>query len=438
MQFGKKDTFSDNLLGNVEEQHSHQIYLRRLLLIRSISICGQLLVIHIAYYFYQVSLPLATLLIIEMSLIGITLMAFWFNLLSVFALWVQLFIDIIALTALLYYSGGASNPFVSLYLLPVIMASIMLPARWAWLTSFMAVTGYSFVLLTYQAQNEHHHQSAFDLHVFGMWLGFLLSVLLISYFVVEIARNLRASERRLSLAREQTLRDQHLVALGTLSAGVAHELGTPLTTMAIIADEIQQTKISSDDGAFYQDINILTTQINRCKNTLATLRKSAGEFAVDAGHETTISDYFETVIKQWKKQRENTLLEVEITNNSQQNKILAEQTLTQSLISLLNNAADASPDQVIFKASWDEVMIFVDIIDFGSGIAQISSNNNGQFVSTKKHGMGLGLYLAHAVIERLNGEISLHNQQDFEGVIQGVCTHIELPIARLQVDGGVH
>ena len=216
--------------------------LRDILALRVYGLVAQLLVIVLAVTVLHAQLmlrPLGLILALGMAFAGWTayrLRRDWpVTLLECFF---QLLIDILLLTFLLYFSGGAANPFVSLYLLPIMIGATALPARLAWLLSVAGVLAYSALMAWYEPLVLPAGSAAFHLHVLGMWLNFILSTVLITYFIGRMALGLRRRDAQLAKVREQRLRDEQIVAIGSLAAGAAHELSTPLATMNVIAGEL--------------------------------------------------------------------------------------------------------------------------------------------------------------------------------------------------------
>ena len=147
----------------------------------------------------------------------------------------QLLLDVAVLTVLLYFSGGSTNPFISYYLVILTVCAATLPWSYTWCMAGVTFAAYSSLLFYYQPLMLPGHDMAamshgrfFNLHVLGMWLTFLISALLITYFVVKMAQAIRQQEEDLAAQRETTLHDEQLLAVATLAAGTAHELGTPL------------------------------------------------------------------------------------------------------------------------------------------------------------------------------------------------------------------
>jgi two-component system, sensor histidine kinase RegB len=344
-------------------------------------------------------------------------------------LW-QLAIDIVAFTGVLYFTGGASNPFGWFYLVPIFIAATLLPGRAAWLITALSMLGYTVLMFFYHpienaSPHSMHmqHNSGFQQHILGMWLGYMVTAILVAYVVARMANSLREQDRHLALAREKSLRDERLVALGTLAAGTAHELGTPLSTIAILVKEIQNT---SSDKQSTEYLTIIREQLDRCKTALRNLSHSAGEELMQGGQLLPVSQYLEEVIEQWQQQRPATKLILESNLKHIEANILAEQTITQALINILNNAADASPENIHLQVTQLDKEITIHVRDNGSGLNSMMQNHAGkQTYSNKDQGLGLGLFLAYASIERLGGTIFLSNHEQ-----GGAIVKISLPLTQ--------
>ncbi len=407
--------------------------LRSLLLLRSIGIGAQALVIMLARYGFDINLPLTPLFII-LGLLSIWNLYSWlqsrythpYNELYFF---IQLIIDVLALSAILYFTGGATNPFTWLFLLPIIIAATTLPAFQIWTLALITIAAYSLLMHYYLPLDYVHpnYNSDFNQHILGMWFGFIFSAVTVAYFISDMARNLRQRDWRLAEAREQQLRDERLVALGTLATGAAHELGTPLATMTIISDELEDEYDSTRYPELNRQLGIINEQIKRCKTALSTLSASGGEIRAESGRAIPVQDYLLQIIEQWQAQRPGIDFTQHFIPDNRPVLILADQTLSQALINILNNAADASPEAVSFQARWDTDKLEIRIRDRGEGLSALASNRLGKEpYSSKQQGLGLGLFLAHATIKRLGGNITLFNRE--EG---GVCTFISLPLEDL-------
>jgi two-component system sensor histidine kinase RegB len=255
-----------------------------------------------------------------------------------------------------------------------------------------------------------------------MWFGFVLSAALIAWFVVGMANTLRKRDQMLAEAREQALRDEQLVALGTLATGAAHELGTPLATMAIVTRELERADVSE---AIKRKLSILRDQVKRCKQALSVISASAGEARAESGSLIQVEHFLNKVVDEWRSQCLQADIEMQLEGGPASAQIVDEYTLHQSLINLLNNAADVSSQPLVFKSYWDEDRLEIDILDRGPGLHPKTIASLGQQkTSQKEYGMGLGLFLTHATIQRQGGNIAL-----FDRVGGGTCTRIQLPLA---------
>ena len=392
--------------------------LRRLFLLRNITILGAGLGIVIARTRYHLELPLPPLLL-TLGLLGLLNLLTWLRLklqLNVGnnELFVQLLLDIAGITSLFFFTGGATNPFVWFYLLPLIIAATILPRGYTWVMAGLSVACYS-ALFFYNVPLPHsgmHHDGGFQMHVFGMWLGFVFSAGFVAVIIVGLAHSLRERDRKLAEAREQVLQNERLAALGTLAAGAAHELGTPLGTMAILAAELEHEYADAGHEDLHRKLGILRKQVDRCKEALSVISASAGAGRAESGHRMPVRQYLDVVLEEWHQQYPHASLTANISESAPEAMIIAERTLTQALHNVLSNAADASPDAVTLEADWSQDTLTLTVADRGPGLREdIYAQLGKQPVTTKPEGLGVGLYLAHATIRRLGGDLGVSNRK---------------------------
>lgn len=401
---------------NPEETVRHNYY--RLFMLRNAEIAAIGLGIAIAMLFFGLALPLPSLMTILALIVSVNLYT-WYRLHtgSSFGnneIFVLMLLDVAGLTGIFYYTGGASNPFVWFYLLPLMIAATIL-SRWqTWGMAVISVLCYSalfFIDAPDAGVHAHHDQGnndGFAMHVLGMWLGFVMSAGFVAVIIVGMAHSLRERDRRLAEAREASLKNERLVALGTLAAGTAHELGTPLGTMAILASELEHECTRTGDNDLKRKMRIINEQIARCKDALSVLSASAGADRAEAGHRMQVRQYLDEIIKTWKQQRPETGLQTDIDSQAPHADILAERTLTQALVNIMNNAADASPEHVALNATWTTQQLTIRIFDRGPGLSdEIVSQLGKAPVTTKSEGLGVGLYLAHATVSRIGGNLTI-------------------------------
>jgi len=404
--------------------------LRRLFLLRNFTILGIILGLSLAGGVLNQPLPVIPLAVILLLLGGLNILTWLLSradsAVSDAAIFSQLLLDVAAVTGVFYYTGGASNPFIWFYLLPLIIAATILPRVYTWIMAGLTVTCYSVLLFRYVPlpHDAMHHDGGFHMHIVGMWLGFLISAGFVAVTIVGMAHSLRERDRKLAEAREQALQNDRLVALGSLAAGAAHELGTPLGTMAILINELEQEYPGEIDRVLHDKLGILGQQIARCKQALSVISATAGVNRAEAGHRMPVVDYVRQVVAEWQAQRPGVSLDVQLDQQAPSGEIIAERTLTQALVNVLNNAADASPEDIRLEAAWTVSSLMLVISDRGPGLHEGVSRQLGrQPVTTKEDGMGVGLYLARATVQRLGGTLSIRNREQ-----GGTMTRITLPL----------
>ena len=404
--------------------------LRRLFLLRNFIIFGIVLGLGLARGILNQKLPVIPLGIILLLLGGLNILTWLLyranHAVSDVAIFIQLLLDVAAITGVFYYTGGASNPFIWFYLLPLLIAATILPRGYTWIMAGLTVTCYSILLFLFVPlpHDVMHHDGGFQMHIFGMWLGFLISAGFVAVTIVGMAHSLRERERKLAEAREQALQNEQLAALGSLAAGAAHELGTPLGTMAILVNELEQEYSGDVDRHLHDRLGILGQQIARCKQALSVISATAGADRAEAGHRMPVADYVRQVVAQWQAQRPGITLDLRLDRQLPDSEIIAERTLTQALVNILNNAADVSPLDVRLEATGTVSRLKLAISDRGPGLHEGVSGQLGRRpVTTKDDGMGVGLYLARSTVRRLGGDLSIRN-----GEQGGTITRITLPL----------
>jgi two-component system sensor histidine kinase RegB len=404
----------------------------RLIVLRNVEIAAIAVAIAVATGYFELALPLQPLSIILALIIVLNLTAWWRYRRGIYIadseIFIQMLLDVAGLTGIFFYAGGASNPFVWFYLLPLLIAATILPRTHTWLMAAVTILCYSSLFLInapFDAGPVHHMVvSGFRMHVFGMWLGFVMSAGFVSVIIVGMSHTLRERDGRLAEAREEVLQNERLVALGTLAAGAAHELGTPLGTIAILAAELESEYNDAAHADLRGKLGILRGQVERCKTALSVISAEAGADRAEAGRRMPIRGYLAELVAEWQSQRPGVFLELNIDEQSPRADIVAERTLTQALISILNNAADVSPQDVRLESSWTSTQLSLDIADRGTGIEATVQGKLGRIpVSTKNDGLGIGLYLAHTTVQRLGGTITIRRRGD-----GGTLTHVTLPL----------
>lgn len=308
----------------------------------------------------------------------------------------QLAVEIVVLCMLLYLAGGATNPFVSLFLIPLAIGAITLRFRIACLIAGLCVLSYTMLLYFHVPLNAQQtgDGSGFNLHVLGMWLNFLISAALVLVFLSVLASLARLRAEKISELREQVMRDQQINEFGGVAAGAAHALSTPLSTVAVILDELEEQNLS-------EQIPIARQQIELCRERLSEVLSSANIDRLGAASVKSVTYWLNDVIGRWRLLHPASNVQQEIDADF---KITVDLTLEYSLMTLLDNAADANEaagESVVFvRAHKTQSFIMVEVEDQGGGpVPQVAQG------STKAEGAGIGLLIANTNVRRLGGEL---------------------------------
>lgn len=383
--------------------------LRRLLALRWISIGGELVAVAATEQWLDVALPWRPILLVAGLQALLNAASYWglarLTTIADWGLFAQLLVDVAALTAVVYFAGGAMNPLITLYLPLIAVAAAILSPRQATLLAAASVAGYSLLTVLGNPLHIHDAQRAFDLHLIGMWLTFVFSAVIIAWFVVRMTAAVRSRDAALAAAREAALRNERVVALGNLAAGAAHELGTPLATVAVLAGELEnQTGLPEE---VREDLALIAGQVRECKRIITALAARAGSSRAEAAQAQSLEAWLAALAQRWKNQRPMVSPQIALAGTQPAPRIAPDATLEQALLNLFNNAADASPGAVEIAAHWDARRLEVEVADRGPGIPpEIADRLGREAVTSRTDGAGIGLVLAVAAIERSGGALS--------------------------------
>lgn len=419
-------------------RNSHQSLikiLRQLYFLRNITITFIVLMALFALYSLRINLPVIPLTIVVM-IMAVTNLVTRFVIdsdrdISPQVIFFQLLVEILSFSLILFFTGGATNPFTFLYLIPLAIAATVIPGKPTWTLTLITILLYSLLLKFYiplsYRMHDHHQPGSdgqFSQHVLGMWFGFMVSALLVTWFITYLSRELKHRDQAIAEARQRELRDQQMITLGSLAAGTAHELGTPLASLAIVTGELTDGFNPQDHPELFENQKILRTQIQRCKSILSVLSDSTGESRADAGHLIPAQTFISGTVEHWRQLRPDTLLQQQHQEPENCGQLLNDRTITQAIINLLNNAADASPQQISIKTSVSQQVFHLSIEDSGPGISneQIAMAGDVSF-STKPDGMGIGLFLAITTLRRCGGDVQFQRRET-----GGTRTLVSLPL----------
>jgi len=386
--------------------------LRGLCFIRSLVIAGQFGAVLYAESQLGWMLPYITLKLLLTAISGFAVFSWWRSYQSWPVTDVELFIhlcvDTLGFSAVLYFSGGANNPFISYLLVPLCISAATLPWAYTWLLGAIGFGAYSLLLFNFipleaVAPNQHQHGGAPNTHILGMWANFLVSTVLITYFVFKMAHSLRQREAELASSREHRLQDEQLLAVASLAAGTAHELGTPLSTMKVILEDLTEQDFDTETRT---DLATLGEQLDHCRDILTNLVCTARDLSADNSLTTPAAQYLAVLRERWQVLRPDCELHSSLSPALSDTTLKLDGTVSQAILNLLSNAADASSDDVCLDMLEQDHCIIFAISDRGPGLsAEQAAMMSKAFVSSKGKGRGLGLFLSNATAIRYGGEL---------------------------------
>ena len=410
--------------------------LERLLLLRAFITVAAIAAMMVVQFYSDLDIPFQFILFTVFAIALSLALGVWrlvnSQVMSHAELFAHLMIDLLLLFVVLLNTGGASNPLISYLLVLLAVTATILP--WAYVNGFAAlsIAFYTFfILLDLEVEHDSGHESmsqevTFQLHLVGMLVIFVVSAILISVFISRMASAIKVREANLAKARENEIRNEQLVAIGTLAAGTAHALGTPLSTMSVLLTELDKLQPDEIDvGEMKEDISLLKQQVIRCKQSLSDLtryyNKSDGEVRSNITVATFAKDIQDHIINV--HPAANVQFDIALPSDVD---ISSELSLKHAVINIIENSIKAASSSVIvdFRILAKPNQIEIVISDDGPGIPpQVIENFGEPFISLRKESMGIGIFLANAAIQKLNGSIELHNLKG-----GGAQTLIKLPI----------
>jgi two-component system sensor histidine kinase RegB len=420
---------------SVEIAAGHENMLQ-LVQLRWLAVIGQVVTIHVVYVGLGVSLPLPQMLTVLACLVIFNLFCQlrWREPREVanWELFIALLVDVASLTAQLYFSGGTANPFAFLYLLQVILGAVLLETWATWTivaVTCACLTGLS--LFHEPLPLPVDHSSGFpSLYVQGLLVCFALNATLLVIFISRITRNLRMRDAQLADLRQRTSEEEHIVRMGLLASGAAHELGTPLATLSVILGDWRRMPEFSRNPELQEEIAEMQSQLQRCKHIVSGILLSAGEARGESSAKTILNTFLDELAEEWRESRAATDFDYE-------NRIVSDMpvafdtVLKQTVFNMLDNAFEASPQWLSLTARLEGDMLVVEVMDAGPGFSDDMLSQLGRpYQSSKgREGSGLGLFLAINVARTLGGTLTASNRS-----AGGAIVRLSLPLSAIALE----
>ncbi|MDF2637985.1 MAG: histidine kinase [Novosphingobium lindaniclasticum] len=404
--------------------------------LRWTAVFGQLATIVIVSQALGVKLQLAPLLLAPLLLIVVNLASASVVLrrrdFTQGELFSALMVDVIALCWQLYHSGGATNPFTFLFLLQIVIAAVILDLRWSSLVAINACL--CMLLLTYfyvpLQLPERYAERPFELYIYGSLFCFVLAAVLLIVFVARLDFTRRESDAKLAALRQQAVEEDHIIRMGLLASGAAHELGTPLSSISVILGDWARQPGIAEDPDLAADLVDVRRELARCKNIVSGILMSAGEIRGIDPAVTTLRGFLSEILEEWRARMPGELRFID--RIAEDRSIVADPGLRQVIGNVIDNAVEVSPALVIIEAwvdaAGDHGQLVLTVSDRGPGFAPEMLPRVGQpYASTKgRDGGGLGLFLVVNVIRKLGGKVAVDNLAD-----GGARVQLAIPLATL-------
>jgi two-component system sensor histidine kinase RegB len=408
----------------------------QLIQLRWIAVVGQVTTIAVVSFAYGIRLPLREMLTVLACLIAFNLGSHlrWREHRSTSnnEVFFALLVDVASFTAMLHFSGGITNPFAFLYLLQVILSAVLLEA-WSTWTIVVITSGCLAGLAMFSSPvllplDQEHRFSA--LYVQGLLVCFALNASLLVIFITRISRNLRAGDAQLADLRQRAAEEEHIVRMGLLASGAAHELGTPLATLSVILGDWRRMPEFAKNPELKEEIAEMQTQLRRCKAIVSGILLSAGEARGESAVKTTLRAFLDELVQEWRSSRPIVAFAYD-NRIAHDIAVVSDSALKQAIMNVLDNALEASPQWLRLEAACEDETLKLVVTDAGAGFAPAMLAQFGKpYQSSKgKPGGGLGLFLVVNVLRTLGGSVSARNRAG-----NGAAVEISLPLAAISLE----
>ena len=390
----------------------------RLLQLRWVSLLAMALMSLVVFPWLAPAQPVAPLAGVTLCLLAVNLallggLAEW--LVGRWGAFLQLTVDMVAWGAFLYFTGGVTNPAISLLLPVVAVGASILPALQAWLLAVLAVVLYSLLWQYHQPVYLADADQAMYWHLAGMWISFAFSAATVVWFIVRLNSELARRDDELAEVNAARARDAYVVGLGKLAAGAAHRLGTPLGTLRILTDDLaSRAELSAD---VREDAELMREQVDHCRDILNGLTREAGQQRAEGGGAVDAFAWASAVAERWQQLRPGAALAIEAGAAAAGAVIVADASLGEALHNLIDNAANANiragnrGAPVELGAQREGGMVVIDVLDRGPGLepGRVEAARHAP-LGAHAEGMGVGLMLAHAAIEHHGGRLEFRSR----------------------------
>jgi two-component system sensor histidine kinase RegB len=339
-------------------------------------------------------------------------------------------LDTLCLTVMLGLTGGPNNPFSLLYLVQITLSAIVLRKFWTWVLGALSTACFGLLFLFHiplAVFQTHHIEEGLSPHLIGMWIAFVIAAALITFFTGNIAEALRRREQEVLELQDQVARHERLASMVTLAAGAAHELGTPLGTIAVAARELERYASNVlKDNATLEDARLIRSEVDRCRVILERMSAQGAQPMGETPERVRVLSLLTRVCDQF-PESQRAVLRIDLTDETL-DAVLPVQATAQSIAALIQNALDANLERrpIHIGAAEDGSTLRISVQDRGQGMSDgVLRRIAEPFFTTKEpgKGMGLGTFLVRTFAQNLGGRILFVSSPG-----EGTTATLELPL----------
>ncbi len=407
--------------------------LKQLLFLRFLAIIVEIFTIFFVDFFLKISLPfflIFGIIFLQIFCFSFSFYRYFKSSITDFSLFLELVVDVLIFSLLIYFSNGISNPFISLFLLQIIIAIIVLKPLFSWLITIL--TFFSYVFLTkfsYQINflnlhNNHHH--SYGLHLQGMLINYVILAILLMIFIGNIIKNIRLGQNEIHKLQQQSLKLKQIEEMALFTTNSAHRLGSPLTTIAIILADLKISLKSKEhilqNKNIIDEIVLMEKQIGNCKDILSEILNSSGAFRLEEMPVEDIKIASQNLIKKWQNEKNFYDFEVryDLSNNVN---FIFDEALVLAIYNVFDNAFNAKKKNIKINFFNEKNILKIEVYDDGVGFSKEMLKRIGNFKIPSKTGNGFGLYLTILTIEKIGGNLIIENLKN-----QGAKVTIFIPL----------
>tara|TARA_Y100001958_G_C21216057_1_gene541460 strand:+ start:1 stop:1281 length:1281 start_codon:yes stop_codon:yes gene_type:complete len=392
--------------------------------LRWIGIIGQLISINIVYFYFnfQFNFQIANLIVLLGIISNLYLVYFYEKTqLSDRSALLFLIVDIFQLGILIYLTGGIINPFVIFLIIPTVFASSNLGLRTN--ISLLILTISMIVFLTFYSEDlpsplgNHFHVSPY--YYYSIPISLIIALVFLNYFAIIFGAESRLRKEALNKMEEVMAKEHEMLSLGGQAAAAAHSLGTPLSTIKIITQEL--LKQLRDNKDVIQDIELLASQVERCNQILKKLSLNPSEEDDFIDEDLTLKDYLKEIISSFKETSEKEF-SFNFTQDSNSKKITKSIEIVYGLRNFIGNANKYSSKKIFINLKSDSKSTEISIEDDGPGFSNDILPKLGEpylksssFTNKTNSGLGLGIFIGKTLLEKNFASVLCRNSKTRSG-----------------------